>query len=243
MSLIDITDVRKSFGANEVLKGVSISIEAGDVVSIIGRSGSGKSTLLRCINALESYESGDISIDGLRVTQGSGDVRQLRRKVGMVFQQFNLFPHLTAEGNVMLAPRVVEKLGEREAREIAGEMLAKVGLAEKRTSYPGQLSGGQQQRVAIARALAMRPKALLCDEITSALDPELVNEVLRVVEALASDGMTLVLVTHEMRFARDVGTKLVFMHHGRVHEEGDPKTLFSMPSTPELKQFIGASLG
>ena len=242
MPLVSIVDVRKSFGANEVLKGVSLPVEKGDVVAIIGRSGSGKSTLLRCINGLETHDSGSIVVDGVEVGGAKTDMRALRRHVGMVFQQFNLFPHLTALGNVMLAPRVVEKMGEREARDLALDMLAKVGLADKRDSYPSQLSGGQQQRVAIARALALRPMALLCDEITSALDPELVNEVLRVVEQLAGEGMTLMLVTHEMRFARDVGTKLVFMHEGRVHEQGAPKTLFASPQTPELQQFIGVSL-
>jgi len=242
MPLVSIVDVRKSFGANEVLKGVSLPVQKGDVVAIIGRSGSGKSTLLRCINGLETHDSGSILVDGVEVGGAKTDMRALRRHVGMVFQQFNLFPHLTALGNVMLAPRVVEKMGEREARDLALDMLAKVGLADKRDSYPSQLSGGQQQRVAIARALALRPMALLCDEITSALDPELVNEVLRVVERLAGEGMTLMLVTHEMRFARDVGTKLVFMHEGRVHEQGAPKTLFAAPQTPELQQFIGASL-
>ena len=241
MPLVSIVDVRKSFGSNEVLKGVSLPVEKGDVVAIVGRSGSGKSTLLRCVNGLESHDSGTITVDGLEVGGAATDMRVLRRQVGMIFQQFNLFPHLTALGNVMLAPRIVLKMGEREARDIALDMLAKVGLADKRDSYPSQLSGGQQQRVAIARALAMRPMALLCDEITSALDPELINEVLRVVETLASEGMTLMLVTHEMRFARDVGTKLVFMHEGRVHEEGPPKALFAAPQTLELQQFIGAS--
>jgi polar amino acid transport system ATP-binding protein len=164
----------------------------------------------------------------------------LRRHVGMVFQQFNLFPHLTAAENVMLAPTVVNKVSKASARELAATMLAKVGLSEKMDAYPSQLSGGQQQRVAIARSLAMQPKVLLCDEITSALDPELVNEVLKVVEQLARDGMTLMLVTHEMRFARDVGTKLVFMHHGKVHEAGPPKEIFAAPKTPELAQFIGS---
>jgi polar amino acid transport system ATP-binding protein len=240
MPLVEIKDVRKSFGANEVLKGVSIDVAKGDVVSIIGRSGSGKSTLLRCINALETYDAGSIEVSGQKVGGSAAQLRQLRRKVGMVFQQFNLFPHLTAAGNVMLAPRVVEGTSEKDARALALEMLAKVGLAEKADAYPSQLSGGQQQRVAIARSLALHPQVLLCDEITSALDPELVNEVLRVVERLAAEGMTLILVTHEMRFARDVGTKLVFMHQGKVHEEGPPKTLFAEPATAELRQFIGA---
>jgi polar amino acid transport system ATP-binding protein len=243
MPLVEIKDVRKSFGTNEVLKGVSMEIAKGDVVAIIGRSGSGKSTLLRCINALETHDAGTITVDGTPVGGNATQLRELRRKVGMVFQQFNLFPHLTAAGNVMLAPRVVEGMGEKEARALALELLAKVGLAEKADAFPSQLSGGQQQRVAIARSLALHPQVLLCDEITSALDPELVNEVLRVVERLATEGMTLILVTHEMRFARDVGTKLVFMHHGRVHEEGPPAQLFAQAATPELRQFIGASLG
>ena len=240
MSLVSIRDVRKSFGPVEVLKGVSLEVEKGDVVAIIGRSGSGKSTLLRCINGLETYDDGAIHADGIEVGGLKTNLRELRRHVGMVFQQFNLFPHLTAAENVMLAPTVVNKVSKKEARALAAEMLAKVGLSEKMDSYPSQLSGGQQQRVAIARSLAMRPKVLLCDEITSALDPELVNEVLRVVEQLAGEGMTLMLVTHEMRFARDCGTKLIFMHHGKVHEQGPPKEVFAAPKTPELQQFVGS---
>ncbi|MCA0404925.1 MAG: amino acid ABC transporter ATP-binding protein [Proteobacteria bacterium] len=238
--LVEIKDIRKSFGPLEVLKGISMDVAQGDVVAIIGRSGSGKSTLLRTINGLETFDSGSISVDGTPVIGGEKELKALRRKVGMVFQQFNLFPHLTAAENVALAPKVVLGAGAKEQAETAREMLEKVGLGDKLGNYPSQLSGGQQQRVAIARALAMHPKVLLCDEITSALDPELVNEVLRVVETLAKDGMTLILVTHEMRFARDVGSKLVFMHHGKVHEEGDPKTLFAKPGTPELAQFVGS---
>jgi polar amino acid transport system ATP-binding protein len=242
MPLVDIHDVRKSFGPVEVLRGVSVDVERGDVVAIIGKSGSGKSTLLRCINGLETYDEGSIVVDGMDVGEARREkkLRDLRRNVGMVFQQFNLFPHLTAAGNVMLAPKVVNKANDHEARLLAEEMLAKVGLSDKANNYPSQLSGGQQQRVAIARALAMRPNVLLCDEITSALDPELVNEVLRVVEQLAREGITLILVTHEMRFARDVGTKLVFMHLGKVHEVGPPKELFAAPKTAELQQFIGS---
>jgi polar amino acid transport system ATP-binding protein len=240
MSLVSIRDVKKSYGAVEVLKGVSLEVEKGDVVAIIGRSGSGKSTLLRCINGLETYQAGAILADGLEVGGVHTNLRELRRHVGMVFQQFNLFPHLTAAENVVLAPMVVNKVARKEARDVAAEVLAKVGLAEKMDAYPSQLSGGQQQRVAIARSLAMRPKVLLCDEITSALDPELVNEVLRVVEQLAREGMTLILVTHEMRFARDVGTQLVFMHHGRAHEQGPPKQVFAAPKTLELQQFVGS---
>jgi polar amino acid transport system ATP-binding protein len=238
--LVKIADVKKSFGDNEVLKGVSMNVARGDVVAIIGRSGSGKSTLLRCINGLETYQSGSISVDGMIVGGEKTNLRELRRHVGMVFQQFNLFPHLTAGENVMLAPKVVNKTGASELRGLAKSLLEKVGLGDKFDSYPSQLSGGQQQRVAIARALAMKPSVLLCDEITSALDPELVNEVLKVVEQLASEGITLMLVTHEMRFARDVGTTLVFMHHGKVHEEGPPKELFAAPGTPELAQFVGS---
>jgi polar amino acid transport system ATP-binding protein len=242
MPLVDIHDVRKSFGPVEVLRGVSVDVERGDVVAIIGKSGSGKSTLLRCINGLETYDEGSIVVDGMDVGEARKEkkLRDLRRNVGMVFQQFNLFPHLTAAGNVMLAPKVVNKANDHEAKLLAEEMLAKVGLSDKANNYPSQLSGGQQQRVAIARALAMRPNVLLCDEITSALDPELVNEVLRVVEQLAREGITLILVTHEMRFARDVGTKLVFMHLGKVHEVGPPKELFAAPKTAELQQFIGS---
>jgi polar amino acid transport system ATP-binding protein len=238
MSLVSIRELRKSFGAVEVLKGVSLEVAKGDVVAIIGRSGSGKSTLLRCINGLETFQSGAILADGIEVGGEKPNLRELRRHIGMVFQQFNLFPHLTAAENVMLAPTVVNKMPKKDARALAAEVLAKVGLSEKMDSYPSQLSGGQQQRVAIARALAMRPKVLLCDEITSALDPELVNEVLKVVEQLAREGMTLILVTHEMRFARDVGTHLVFMHHGKVHEQGAPKQVFAAPQTPELQQFV-----
>jgi polar amino acid transport system ATP-binding protein len=223
-----------------VLKGIDLTVNEGQVTAIIGRSGSGKSTLLRTINGLETFDEGTLDVDGERVTVGQTNLRSLRLKVGMVFQQFNLYPHLTAGQNVMLSPTVVKKIGKKEAESIAREVLDKVGLAEKFDAYPDQLSGGQQQRVAIARSLAMSPKVLLCDEITSALDPELVSEVLAVVRKLADDGMTLIMVTHEMRFAREVGDQLVFMHHGRIHEQGDPKRIFASPSTPELANFIGS---
>jgi polar amino acid transport system ATP-binding protein len=239
MSLVAIKNLRKNFGPLEVLKGIDLEVAPGEVVAIIGKSGSGKSTLLRTINGLEHIDAGSIDIEGERIEPTSTDYRALRLKVGMVFQQFNLFPHLTAGQNVMLAPAVVKKTPKAQAERIAREMLAKVGLAEKFDAYPEKLSGGQQQRVAIARSLAMSPKVLLCDEITSALDPELVGEVLKVVEQLANEGMTLVLVTHEMRFAREVCDTLVFMHQGRVHEKGDPEILFSRPGTAELAQFIG----
>jgi len=240
MSLVNINGLHKRFGDHHVLKGIDMSVKEGEVTAIIGRSGSGKSTLLRTINGLESFDEGSLDVDGERITVGQSNLRSLRLKVGMVFQQFNLYPHLTAGQNVMLSPTVVKKIGKQDAQAIAREMMAKVGLADRFDYYPDQLSGGQQQRVAIARALAMSPKVLLCDEITSALDPELVNEVLTVVRKLAEDGMTLIMVTHEMRFAREVGDQLVFMHQGKVHEQGAPKSLFSSPSTPELANFVGS---
>jgi polar amino acid transport system ATP-binding protein len=237
--LIAIEGLHKRFGNNEVLKGIDLGIEAGEVIAIIGKSGSGKSTLLRCMNGLEAYQGGKITVDGTPVTQDETDLRQLRLRVGMIFQQFNLFPHLSAGRNVMLAPMIVKGTAQAEARKIAEKVLDRVGLAQKFDAFPDQLSGGQQQRVAIARALAMEPRALLCDEITSALDPELVNEVLQVVKGLASDGMTLAMVTHEMRFARDVCDRVIFMHQGKVHEMGPPAEVFSKPQTPELQQFLG----
>jgi len=222
-----------------VLKGITLRVEPGEVIAIIGKSGSGKSTLLRCINGLETPDSGSIMVADAHVANDPLRLRALRRRVGMVFQQFNLFPHLSAGRNVMLAPMVVKKTPEREAADLARVMLARVGLADKFDALPDQLSGGQQQRVAIARALAMQPIALLCDEITSALDPELVAEVLAVVRELAADGMTLLMVTHEMRFAREVCDRVVFMHQGRVHEIGPPGEVFDHPRTPELRQFLG----
>ena len=239
MSLIEITEVRKSFGSNEVLKGININVEPGEVIAIIGKSGSGKSTLLRCINGLELIDDGSISVAGAQFLPDELHLKALRLKVGMIFQQFNLFPHLTAGRNVMLSQTVVRKTSKADAETMARKMLERVGLAHKFDAYPDELSGGQQQRVAIARALAMQPIALLCDEITSALDPELVSEVLAVVRELASEGMTLLMVTHEMKFARDVCSRVVFMHEGRVHEIGPPEEFFSNPKTPELKQFLG----
>ncbi|MDU9405624.1 amino acid ABC transporter ATP-binding protein [Pseudomonas sp. zfem004] len=240
MSLVSVSALHKYYGDNHVLKGVDLRIEEGEVVAIIGRSGSGKSTLLRTLNGLESINDGVIEVDGEYLDAARADLRSLRQKVGMIFQQFNLFPHLSVGENVMLAPQLVKKTAKAEARQLARKMLERVGLEAKFDAYPDQLSGGQQQRVAIARALAMSPKVLLCDEITSALDPELVSEVLGVVRGLAKEGMTLVMVTHEMRFAREVGDKLVFMHQGKVHEVGDPKTLFDAPKTAELANFIGS---
>ncbi|RWH69978.1 MAG: amino acid ABC transporter ATP-binding protein [Mesorhizobium sp.] len=239
MSLIAITEVKKRFGDNEVLKGISIDVAPGEVVAIIGKSGSGKSTLLRCINGLETIDEGSIVVAGAQFLPDEVHLKALRLKVGMIFQQFNLFPHLTAGGNVMLSQMVVKKTPKKAAEAVARKMLDRVGLAHKFDALPDELSGGQQQRVAIARALAMQPIALLCDEITSALDPELVAEVLAVVKELAAEGMTLVMVTHEMRFARDVCSRVVFMHQGRVHEIGAPEDVFANPRTPELRQFLG----
>jgi polar amino acid transport system ATP-binding protein len=242
MSLIKLTDLHKSYGAHEVLKGITLAIEPGEVIALIGKSGSGKSTLLRCINGLEVFQKGGIDVAGSPVLNSAAALRVLRQKVGMIFQQFNLFPHMTAGRNVMLAPMVVKKMPAAKAEVIARQMLERVGLGARFDSYPGQMSGGQQQRVAIARALAMEPLALLCDEITSALDPELVNEVLAVMRDLATQGMTLVMVTHEMRFAREVCQRLVFMHQGRIHEMGPPEAIFAAPKTAELRQFIGVEV-
>jgi polar amino acid transport system ATP-binding protein len=242
MSLIKLTDLHKSYGTHEVLKGITLAIEPGEVIALIGKSGSGKSTLLRCINGLEVFQKGGIDVAGSPVLNSAAALRVLRQKVGMIFQQFNLFPHMTAGRNVMLAPMVVKKMSAAQAEVIARKMLDRVGLGARFDSYPGQMSGGQQQRVAIARALAMEPLALLCDEITSALDPELVNEVLAVMRDLATQGMTLVMVTHEMRFAREVCQRLVFMHQGRIHEMGPPEAIFAAPKTAELRQFIGVEV-
>jgi polar amino acid transport system ATP-binding protein len=239
--VVQITALRKSFGTNEVLKGIDLTVESGEVIAIIGKSGSGKSTLLRCINGLETFQDGALTVDGRPLLHDSAAaMRELRQHVGMIFQSFNLFPHLTVGRNVMLAPTLVKKKDSAAATELAKKLLERVGLAEKFDAMPDQLSGGQQQRVAIARALAMEPAVLLCDEITSALDPELVGEVLRVVESLAEEGMTLLMVTHEMSFARKVSDRVIFMHQGRVHEMGPPQQLFGDPQTPELKQFLSS---
>jgi polar amino acid transport system ATP-binding protein len=242
MSLVDIRAVDKSFGPLKVLDGVTLSVAEGEIVAIIGRSGSGKSTLLRCINGLEPIQGGEIYVDGDLVSAPKADLRSLRQKVGIVFQSYNLFPHLTVERNITLAPTVVRRLALGEAQNIAREVLREVGLEEKIDAYPDQLSGGQQQRVAIARSLAMHPKIMLFDEITSALDPELIGEVLRVLERLARHGMTMLVVTHEMGFARNVADRIVFMHAGRIWEEGPTRELLERPRTPELEQFLGSVL-
>lgn len=240
LPLVDIRGLRKRYGSNEVLKGVDLQIQRGEVVSIIGKSGSGKSTLLRCINGLEVFQEGQLTVHGQPLQADNPQtMRELRKNVGMIFQSFNLFPHLSVGRNVMLAPTLVMDQPKDVARSNAERLLARVGLAEKFDAMPDQLSGGQQQRVAIARALAMDPEILLCDEVTSALDPELVGEVLSVVESLAEQGMTLVMVTHEMNFARKVSDQVVFMHQGKVHEMGPPEELFGNPRTPELRQFLG----
>ncbi len=220
MSLVEIREVDKSFGHLHVLKQVSLDLAEGEIVAIIGRSGSGKSTLLRCINGLEPIQGGTIRVDGDLVNAPKADLRRLRQKVGIVFQSYNLFPHLTVERNITLAPTVVKRIALDEARRIAHEVLRQVGLEDKIAAYPDQLSGGQQQRVAIARSLAMHPKIMLFDEITSALDPELIGEVLRALERLAAQGMTMLLVTHEIGFAKNVADRVVFMHEGEIWEQG-----------------------
>jgi len=238
-TILGITGLQKYYGKNHVLKGIDLNIHRGEVVAIIGQSGSGKSTLLRCMNGLEEYQEGQIIYNGeLTITSDPADAQEISRSIGMIFQQFNLFPHLTAIQNVMLAPQLVLGLSIMESHILAEQMLVKVGLGDRCDFYPSGLSGGQQQRVAIARALAMYPKVLLCDEITSALDPELVGEVLKVIAELAEEGLTIVLVTHEMAFARDVADRVVFMYQGKIHEEGPAKEIFAHPKTQELTQFI-----
>ncbi|WP_454905756.1 amino acid ABC transporter ATP-binding protein [Variovorax gossypii] len=239
--VVELNDVHKHFGKLHVLKGVSFSVQRGQVVAIIGQSGSGKSTALRCIDRLETINSGTIQCCGHAVHDPALNLRALRKDVGIVFQSYNLFPHLTVKQNITLAPQSVKKMSASEAGAIAMEVLERVGLAEKADAYPEQLSGGQQQRVAIARSLAMKPQLMLFDEVTSALDPQLTGEVLKVMEKLASEGMTMILVTHEMAFARGVADKVIYMHQGLVWEEGDASILGN-PQTPELRQFIGTGL-
>jgi len=242
MPVVRVDGVHKRFGTQEVLKGVDLTVEPGEVVAIIGRSGSGKSTLLRCINGLEQIQSGSIEVAGHRLEPEGRALRALRRDVGIVFQSYNLFPHLRVGENIMLAPRAALGLGKAEAAARAREVLAEVGLAERFDAWPDNLSGGQQQRVAIARSLAMRPKVMLFDEVTSALDPELTGEVLATMERLAQQGMTMLLVTHEMAFAARVATRTVFMHEGRIWESGPSARLFGAPETLELRQFLGSGL-
>lgn len=240
MSVVKAQNVVKRFGELTVLSDVSFEVERGKVVAIIGRSGSGKSTLLRCLNGLESIEGGQLEVLGQTMPCSPRELRALREKVGMVFQSYNLFPHKTVEENVTLAQRIVKKTPMKEARTVAMQVLEQVGLAEKRDALPDQLSGGQQQRVAIARSLATNPQLMLFDEVTSALDPQLTGEVLKVIESLANSGMTMILVTHEMGFARGVAHEVLFMHEGEIWEQGPPKELLSSPRTEELSQFLGA---
>lgn len=239
--MIDIKNLHKSFGTLEVLKGIDLHVDEKQVVVIIGPSGSGKSTLLRCINYLEVPTSGEIVIDGIELKE-EADINEVRKEVGMVFQRFNLFPHMNVLQNLMLAPMQVRQTKKEDAKKIALELLDKVGLADKAESYPDKLSGGQQQRVAIARALAMNPKALLFDEPTSALDPEMIKEVLEVMKTLANEGMTMVVVTHEMGFAREVGDRLIFVDDGVIVEQGDPNELFNNPQEERTKTFFSKIL-
>lgn len=239
--MIKMIDVYKSFGKNEVLKGINLHVERGEVVVIIGPSGSGKSTVLRCMNYLEEPTSGDVIVDGMNLNVKE-NINNVRAEVGMVFQRFNLFPHMTVLDNITLAPQKIRKMSKEEAEKIALELLAKVGLQDKADSYPQQLSGGQQQRVAIARALAMKPKVMLFDEPTSALDPEMVSEVLDVMKNLAKEGMTMVVVTHEMGFAKEVGTRVLFVDEGRILEEGTPKDVFEHPTNERTQLFLSKIL-
>ena len=238
MNVVEFRKVTKIFGAITVLRDVDLSIRAGEVVVVIGPSGSGKSTLLRCINALEEINGGDLVVDNISVKAGRSQVRIIRQEAGMVFQQFNLFPQMTALENVAFGPRRVRGLSKTEATAQAEALLAKVGLADRSHHYPSELSGGQQQRVAIARALAVKPKLMLFDEPTSALDPELRHEVLRVMQSLAEEGMTMIVVTHEMAFARQVGTRLLFMEDGKIAADGDPAALLGNPENPRLREFL-----
>ena len=239
--MIDIENLRKSFGDVEVLKGINLTIKEKEVVVIIGPSGSGKSTLLRCMNYLEEPTSGEVSVDGI-VLDGEANINKVREEVGMVFQRFNLFPHMTVLQNIMLAPIKVRHVAKQEAEETARKLLARVGLADKADAYPSQLSGGPQQRGAIARALAMKPAVMLFDEPTSALDPEMVGEVLDVMRKLAEEGMTMVIVTHEMGFAREVGDRLLFVDDGRIIEQGDPKEVFEHPKEERTRLFLSKVL-
>ncbi|MDQ0726409.1 amino acid ABC transporter ATP-binding protein [Microbacterium sp. W4I20] len=239
---IDLQGLEKSFGDNKVLKGIDLTVTAGEVVCVIGPSGSGKSTLLRSVNLLEEPTGGKVLIEGIDITDPDVDIDRVRTRIGMVFQSFNLFPHLDVMGNLMIAQQRVKKRSKDEAQKVALEMLARVGLAEKADAYPGHLSGGQQQRVAIARALCMNPDMMLFDEPTSALDPELVGEVLQVMRSLADEGMTMLVVTHEMGFAREVGSRLIFMDGGVIVEEGDPREVIGNPQHQRTKDFLSRVL-
>ncbi len=242
MSFVSVENVTKSFGDNTVLKNVDLQVELHNVVCLIGASGSGKSTLLRCINVLEQVDTGTIVVDGQTLTNGKIDVNALRRKIGIVFQAYNLFPHMTVLQNVTLAPRKSRGFSKAQAEARARELLDRIGLADKAAEYPDRLSGGQQQRVAIVRALAMDPKLMLLDEITSALDPQLVSEVLELVRELATSGMTMIIATHEMGFAREVADRVCFLDAGVILEEGPPEQIFSAPTEPRTREFLGRVL-
>ena len=240
--MIDVKNLHKAFGDHEVLKGVNEHIEKGEKVVVIGPSGSGKSTFLRCLNLLEEPTSGEIIFEGQNITSKQTDINLVRRRMGMVFQQFNLFPHLTVKENIKLAPVKLKIMSDEEADKRALELLARVGLPDKADSYPAQLSGGQQQRIAMARALAMNPDVMLFDEPTSALDPEMVGEVLEIMKELADDGMTMVVVTHEMGFAREVATRVLFMDGGNIVEQNEPHQFFANPQNARLKDFLSKVL-
>jgi polar amino acid transport system ATP-binding protein len=240
--VIKVENLHKSFGDLEVLKGVSEHIKKGEVVSVIGASGSGKSTFLRCLNMLEEPESGSIIFEGVDITQEKVNIDKHRQKMGMIFQHFNVFPHMTVIENITMAPMLIKKKSKEEAEEQAMKLLEMVGLAEKRDEYPRRLSGGQKQRLAIVRALAMEPDVMLFDEATSALDPEMVGEVLDVIKDLVKGGMTSVIVTHEMRFAREVSDRVLFMAEGNVMESGKPADMFDNPQTPRFKEFLSKVL-
>lgn len=240
--MIKIENLHKNFGELHVLKGIDENIKKGEVVVVIGPSGSGKSTFLRCINLMETPTKGSILVEGVNITDSKTNINEIRQKVGMVFQHFNLFPNMTVLENIILAPMKVKKLSKEEAEKTAYNLLDKVGLRDKANEYPNKLSGGQKQRIAIARALAMNPKVMLFDEPTSALDPEMVKEVLEVIKDLANEGMTLVVVTHEMGFAREVGTRLLFMDEGKIIEQGNPKDIFDSPQEERTQTFLSKVL-
>ena len=240
--MIDVRNLEKSFGDHKVLDGINEHIYPGEKVVVIGPSGSGKSTFLRCLNLLEEPTAGTITVDGVDITDPKTDIDKIRQRMGMVFQQFNLFPHLTIKENIKLAPVTFKLMSDSEADQKAMELLERVGLPDKADAYPKQLSGGQQQRIAIARALAMNPEVMLFDEPTSALDPEMVGEVLQLMKELADDGMTMVVVTHEMGFAREVGTRVLFMDGGNIAEQNNPKDFFENPQNPRLQEFLSKVL-